>query len=401
MGHDRQAPHGPGDVYDVVVVGAGPAGAAAALAAKRRRPDARVLLIDRADFPRDKACGDAVAAHAGDELARLGALDVLDGWPTVRWLRLRSPNGGVAARPCERPNWVMPRQEFDARLVDAAVACGVERRTARVRRLAQRSGLVVVDGDTAARAVVGADGAYSTVRRLLGAGANPPDHLAVAVRGYASEPPGRRPEQLIAMVADSWPSYAWSFPIGDGRANVGYGLLVDRLRGGRQQLHGQLAAALPGVEPDPATLRAHQLPFSSRRPPAAVGRVLLAGDAASLVNPLSGEGIFSALLSGRLAGTCAVEDPDAAGRRYPRLLATVLGRHLAHTRVFARLIRHQPFVEGAVAAAAANRDVFDRMVDLTLGGGTARPASLLRVAAAYPGALLWRSRPHGRLAGSR
>ncbi|MEX2621416.1 MAG: NAD(P)/FAD-dependent oxidoreductase, partial [Egibacteraceae bacterium] len=361
--------------------GGGRAGAAAALAARGRRPDARILLIDRAEFPRDKPCGDAVAAHAGDELARLGVAEVLDGWPTVDRLRLRSPDGRVAARRCRRDNWVIPRRVFDARLVAAAGARGVERRTERVRRVEQRTGLVVLDGHTAARVVIGADGASSTVRRALGVVPNPPDHLAVAVRGYAPAPAGT-PEQLIAMVAAGWPSYAWSFPVGDGSANVGYGLLRDRLDGGKAQLHDRLAAALPDMRPDPATLRAHHLPFSSRRPVPAVGRVLLAGDAASLINPLSGEGIYYALLSGRLAGACAVEDPAAAGRRYPRLLAAALGRHFTHTGVLARAIRHRRLVEGAVAAAAADQAVFDRMVDLTLGGGLVAPRPLGRVLAA-------------------
>lgn len=390
----------PADVYDLVVVGGGPAGAAAALAGRRAGAGARVLLLDKADFPRDKPCGDAIAAHARDELAALDAAQILDDWPSVARLRLRSPDGRVAARRCRRVNWVMPRTVFDARLVAAAEAAGVERRTERVRRLEQRAGLVVVNDRIAARAVVGADGANSTVRRLLGVPSNPPDHLAVAVRGYGPAPEGG-PEQLIAMVAEGWPSYAWSFPVGDGTANVGYGLLRDRFDGGKAQLHARLAAALPDAQADPATLRAHHLPFSSRRPVPARGRVLLAGDAASLVNPLSGEGIYYALVSGRLAGTCAVQDPSAAARRYPRLVADALGRHFAHTRVFSRVIRHRRFVEGAVAAAASDQGVFDRMVDLTLGGGLVSPRALGRVVGAYANPRLWSSWPHGRLAADR
>ena len=170
----------------------------------------------------------------------------------------------VAGDPA-RPNHVVPRAVLDARLVEAATAAGAELRRA-VRRLEQHDGLVVVDGELAARVVVGADGANSTVRRLLGAPPNPDRALAIAVRGYAPAPAGR-PEQLIAWVAEGWPAYVWSFPTGTGVANVGYGLLRSRFHGDRAELHQRLHDLLPEADPDPASLRAHHLPFSSSRPP--------------------------------------------------------------------------------------------------------------------------------------
>jgi len=98
-----------------VVVGAGPAGAAAALEAKRLRPRASVALVDKADFPRDKACGDGLGPHAVDELEALGAGGVLEGYPPIRGLRLRSPRGMEVAGDPARPNYVIPRTVLDAR----------------------------------------------------------------------------------------------------------------------------------------------------------------------------------------------------------------------------------------------------------------------------------------------
>jgi geranylgeranyl reductase family protein len=370
-------------VWDLLVVGAGPAGAAAALEARRLRPDAAVLLVDKAAFPRDKPCGDGLGPHAVDQLTALGAAAVLAGYPPIRRLRLRSRGGLEVAGTAARPNHVVPRAVLDARLVEAALAAGAGFRRTRVRRLEQRDGLVVADGELAAKVVVGADGANSTVRRQLGAAPNPDRALAIAVRGYAPAPPGP-PEQLIAWVAEGWPAYVWSFPTGTGIANVGYGLLRSRFRGDRAELHRRLRDLLPEADPDPASLRAHHLPFSSWRPPPGRGRLLLAGDAASLVNPLSGEGIYYALASGRLAARAALLAPDRPAEAYRRLLAGALGRHLRHATVLAHAIRSPALAEAGLAAAATSPALFDVLVELGLGQARITP----RLLAALPGGML-------------
>ncbi|MDP9406346.1 MAG: FAD-dependent monooxygenase, partial [Actinomycetota bacterium] len=128
--------------YDVVVVGAGPAGSAAALRALQVQPEARVLLLDRSDFPRDKTCGDGVAPHGLDVLARLGVRGAVDGYPPVPRLRLRAPTGQVMAGAMARPGHVVPRSVFDARLVAAARERGAEFRRHRVRRVQVRDDVV-------------------------------------------------------------------------------------------------------------------------------------------------------------------------------------------------------------------------------------------------------------------
>jgi geranylgeranyl reductase family protein len=366
--------------YDVAVVGAGPAGSAAAIAA--RRVGARVLLLDRADFPRDKPCGDGIAADALDVLRRLGVTGITDGYPPNVGLRLVGPGGMAVARPLARPAHTIPRRVFDARLVAAAVHNGAELRRHTVRALYDDGDAVRLDDAYHARVVIGADGAGSVIRRALGHPANPSGHLAIAIRGYAA---AEGAEQAIVTTRARWPAYAWSFPIGDGTANVGYGEVLRGAPLSRAYLLDRLAELLPGHVP--AGLRAHHLPLSTHRPPPARGRVLLTGDALSLINPFTGEGIFYAVLSGALAGVAAAAGPDRVAARYAGALRRRLGRHLRHSGVAAWLTRRSAVVDAAVRAASADPAVFDRMTALGLADGIfdLRTVAKIGMALAFPG----------------
>jgi flavin-dependent dehydrogenase len=260
---------------------------------------------------------------------------------------------------------VVPRAVLDSRLLDAALASGAEFRRHVVRRLEVHPTHVEIDGSLTAGAVIGADGAESVVRRALGTTPNRPHQIAIAIRGYAPVPAGLEDVQLIATTEQRWPAYAWSFPLGDGRANVGYGELVS----GDVDRVGLLAGLdrlLPGVAAE--QLRAHRLPLSTGRPRQPDGRVLLAGDAASLINPLTGEGIFYAVLSGALAGAAAVRGA-ASGATYRESLNLRLGRHLRHSSTASWASRWPRVMEAVFRAAADDQRVFDDVVDLGLADG--------------------------------
>lgn len=380
-------------MWDVVVVGAGPAGSAAALAALRVRPDARVLLLDRAAFPRDKACGDGIAPHALDVLSDLGLPGLVDDHRPVHRLHLGFPAGPVAAGGMRRPARVVPRAVLDARIRDGALAAGAVpgRRTVRgVAPLPDGEGLLV-DGELVARTVVAADGAGSVLRRGLGLPANGPGHVAMALRGYAPVRDDLAHEQRIVFAEQDQPAYAWSFPVGDGRANVGYG---EVLRAGRPlskaHLLDRLEGLLPGTTAGGQGWRGHHLPLSSRRPRQPDGRLLLVGDAMSLVNPLTGEGIYYAVLSGACAGAAAVAAATAdggadPGRTYRRMLDRRLGTHLRHTSAVSALARVPSVVPAGVRAAARDARVFDDLVELGLGRGLLRPRTLAGTARALLG----------------
>jgi flavin-dependent dehydrogenase len=164
-----------GSRYDLIIVGAGPAGSAAALAALQADPRARVALVDAASFPRDKACGDGIAPQALHVLEELGVPDAAEGFMPVGRLRLRSPLGReVLAEPKEAA-YCIPRKVFDARLVEAAAARGAHVIQRRIRTLTVTADGVVLAPDLIADVVIAADGANSTIRRLLSLPPNPPD----------------------------------------------------------------------------------------------------------------------------------------------------------------------------------------------------------------------------------
>ena len=206
-----------------LVVGAGPAGAATVLAALATDPTARVALVDRATFPRDKFCGDGLTPSAVATLGELGVDHVLDGFAPVEQLEVTAPAGGRMCTEVREPAYVVTRREFDARLVNAAVSRGAELITSRVSDLVPDVDRVVIDGRWSARHVVAADGANSTVRRSLGLPRHPDAHVGLALRGYTRVPAGPGRLDIRFVPGRLWPSYGWLFTGGDGHANVGVG----------------------------------------------------------------------------------------------------------------------------------------------------------------------------------
>jgi menaquinone-9 beta-reductase len=324
--------------FDVLVVGSGPAGSVAALVLARG--GATVALVDKAGFPRDKACGDLVGPRGVQVLDELG-IDVTPDATVVGDMVVVGPTGRRVRLPCfpgdayPGHTLAVPRRSFDATLHDAAVTAGAEPITGRadepVRADADLAGFVLATGERVlADVVIGADGATSRVAEA--AGLVDPDRVlwGFAVRGYAGhevaephiyfwEPTPRR----------AFPGYGWVFPAGNGTSNVGLGVgvLADRSAGSvatrrfpefldhvggsvTGRLGGWLKLGMVGTVP-------------------AAGRVLLVGDAAGLVNPLQGEGISQALRSGRAAAEAVLAGPAQAATHYRTWLAEEFGPFLA------------------------------------------------------------------------
>ena len=315
---------GAGRRVDLLVVGAGPAGTAAAVHAARAGLD--TLVVDRASFPRDKCCGDGLTTLALRELEGIGFRpDAARSWQPVGAATVRSPSGREQTFPLPADGVyaaVARRSDLDAALVELARAAGA--------RVADGCGLVgagVSDGGRAvtadieglgpvtARWAVGADGMWSPLRKALGC--DSPGYRGEwhAFRQYFDGVgPEAAEEMFVWFEADLLPAYAWSFPLPDGRANVGFGIRRDGRRriGDMGRIWSDLLARPhlrrvlgPGAEPES--------PHRSWPIPARIGRIrltgprtLFVGDAAAATDPMTGEGIGQALLTGRLAAEAVI-----------------------------------------------------------------------------------------------
>ncbi|HZP73492.1 MAG TPA: NAD(P)/FAD-dependent oxidoreductase [Gaiellaceae bacterium] len=282
--------------YDAVIVGGGPAGSATAI--ELARSGARVVLVDRATFPRDKPCGGGLTTRA---FARCP----VDPTPVVEdevdLVELRFRYGDKVVRHAHAPVIRMTqRRRLDAFLLDAARSAGVEvREGARVD--AVEGATVVAGGERlAADVVVGADGANGVCARALGLGIGIVH--GVALEGNVAYDALDRPHyehRAVVELADIPGGYAWVFPKAD-HVNVGVGAWAregKRLRDHLARLcdaHGIPLGSVRGVV-------GHRLPL--RRPGTAVAgeRALLVGDAAGLIDPVSGDGMYECFVSARLA----------------------------------------------------------------------------------------------------
>lgn len=308
---------------EVVVVGAGPSGSATAAALAKLGHD--VLLLDRADFPRDKTCGDGIPAGAIEVLFSLGMEDKIrqaDFYPVNRIL-LSSPAGHVLEADLKpgvtgASSYVVPRMEFDALIQQHAIDCGAEFQQAQVKEPIVEAGKVTgvrakVNGSVEeihSKVVIGADGVTSVVARALRRDKHEDGHRAIALRCY-TEDLAVRPHQVeFYLYNDILPGYAWIFPYSESQTNLGLGMRLDQYRGAGKSLEDMLDVFLemPLIKQRLARggelkdMAVWQLNFGSRKMQRVYDGALLVGDAAGLINPLTGGGIHNGLQSAMLAG---------------------------------------------------------------------------------------------------
>ncbi|MFA5930156.1 MAG: geranylgeranyl reductase family protein [Candidatus Micrarchaeia archaeon] len=368
--------------YDCIIVGAGPGGStAAAILSKKGK---RVLLLEKEKFPRDKTCGDAISGKSLAMLAELGLVDAIEKSEhgEIAGVLFSSPNEAAASIPFGKSEYhigkgyTCRRQVYDnllfqnaKRLCDAMegmTAVALVRENGKVAGV-KAKGADGKEYEFRGRMVIGADGVNSVVAREIRGADIDPAHTCIAHRAYYSGITGMTGCIEIHFVRSIMPGYFWIFPLENGIANVGVGMMM-----GDMKKHGtDLGKAMEDITRNNplfrerfanakmvSPLKAWQLPFGSKKRKVHSENVLLVGDAAGLVDPFSGEGVGNAMLSGKIAAEAAYEALVAGDTsehflaRYDERLWNAVWNELSTSYKMQQLGKHEFLLNFVVGKAA-------------------------------------------------
>ena len=365
----------PAGEADVIVVGAGPAGATTAFYLAQSGLD--VLVLEKSRFPREKVCGDGLTPRAVKALVGMGiSVTEQDGWVRNKGLRvigagkrLELPWPELASYPGY--GLVRARTDFDetlarraqqagARLLEGVTVTGpvMDERAGRITGVTARPEGEEGERTYSARVVVAADGNSSRLSVAMGLRKRDDRPLGVAVRTYYQT--RRHDDDYLESWLDLWdgdrllPGYGWIFGMGDGTSNVGLGLLNTSAAFGNTDYHALLRKWLKAMpaewgfteENRTAPVRGAALPMGFNRTPHYHQGLLLVGDAGGMVNPFNGEGIAYAMESGEILARTIVQALARARRAetervlagYPHALSQAYGGYYTLGRTFVKLI---------------------------------------------------------------
>ena len=379
--------------FDVVIVGAGPAGAATAIALGDS--GLSVAVLDKARFPRDKTCGDALSVDVINQLRILSPLLVDDfeefgSKVTSYGVKIFAPDGNCLDIPFvldhqKRSGYVCTRLDFDNLLVRHLsayrnVEVFEEHAVDRVENTGEQISLHTGDNEFSAPIVIGADGAHSIVAKTLGKLRPDKDHYSAGLRVYCEGVTGFHPQNFIELYffQEILPGYLWIFPLPDNTANVGIGMLSSDISKKKINLksvlhellstHPALQSRFKDAKPK-ETVKGYGLPLGSKKRTLSGDRFLLTGDAASLIDPFSGEGIANAIRSGRVAAAHIIKCfqtnnfSQSFNSQYDREIYRRMWKELRLSRSLQQLCRYPRLFNFVIRKAKQNEHVYQLLID--------------------------------------
>ena len=379
--------------FDVLIVGAGPAGAATGIALGNSKLS--VGLLDKAKFPRDKTCGDALSVDVVNQLRILSpalsqAFEDLIPKVSSYGVKIFGPDGNHLDIPFvhnqqKRSGYICPRLDFDNLLVQHLAAYPnvklLEEQTVdRVENVGDQIRIHTNDGDFSAPIVVGADGAHSIVAKALSTLRPDKDHYSAGLRVYCEGVSDFHPENFIELYffQSILPGYLWIFPLPHNNANVGIGMLssaVSKKKVNLKAVLHELLSTHPALEKrfknarPKETVKGFGLPLGSKKRLLSGERFLLAGDAASLIDPFSGEGIANAIRSGRVAAShilkCFEQQnfSKSFNTQYDQEIYRRMWKELKLSRTLQQLCKYPWLFNFVVRKANQNEHVHKLLVD--------------------------------------
>jgi len=383
--------------FDVVIIGAGPSGSNAAISYKKLNPDLKIALVDKAIFPRDKSCGDAFGPGVISALKRFGNEHILEDEPEVVSTTLFGPkNIGIQNYIPEVKNkedsvvYVIPRLDLDNRILNLAKEEEVE--TFEGYRFSkffnnEESVSVEIENEAKekyileAKLLVGADGANSRVRKSLNLKQNSDWNKAIAIRAYIDSPNYleifKERTLMFEINVSAIKGYAWAFPSKGDLLNIGIGVPLSVFKKEKMDIKNLLDEFVKtlesrGVEVENLRMeKSFMLPFASSRPKLGHNRVALIGDAGSMINPMSGEGIFYGMEAGFLLANATHQLINESGSvlnkgitKYEKVFNKRFGKHFLSCSL-ARLVFQSPFMtKRLLNIASLDQHTIDFVVEL-------------------------------------
>ncbi|MFH1587990.1 MAG: geranylgeranyl reductase family protein [Candidatus Diapherotrites archaeon] len=378
--------------FDVVVVGAGPAGSSAAFFCSKN--GLKVLLLDKAKFPRDKTCGDAVSGKSVGILKKMGLNKKMSSLPhgNTNGVIFSSPAGdqvqigypssdnrGGEGYVCRREiydNFLFENaKKISAKTIQEFMVTDVLKEGEQVIGV-KGKGTDGTEKEFYAKVVVGADGATSIVANKMGLSKINPKHQCIAARAYYSNIKNLTPNIEIHFIKSIMPGYFWIFPCENGNANVGVGILASDLKKDSRKLTERMLDAIKNDElfkerfKDAkmiSEIKGWQLPLGSSKRKLAGNGFVLCGDAGSLIDPFTGEGMGNGMTSGYYAAQVI---SDAFKRNnftekklseYEKKLWKEIEDEINSSHLLQRLGKHQWLLNFVINKAATKKEVRDMM----------------------------------------